>query len=88
MMMEINVNDLTNFLAESIVEVTFTKKDGSNRVMRCTLNRDIIPANKLPSGSGKTKTPNPDVFSVFDTDISDWRSFRKDSITQISFPKN
>lgn len=88
MMMEINVNDLPNFLAEQIVEVTFTKKDGSNRVMRCTLNKDIIPVNKLPTSSGSTRKTNPDVFSVFDTDIHDWRSFRKDSITQISFPKN
>lgn len=88
MMTEINVNDLPQFLAEQIVEVTFIKKDGSNRVMRCTLNKDIIPVNKLPAGSGSIRKPNPDVFSVFDTDIHDWRSFRKDSIIQISFPKN
>lgn len=65
------------------VTVTFTKKDGSSRIMNCTLAESLIPSNKTPKGDAVTTTPNDEVQKVFDTDIGEWRSFRWDSITAI-----
>ena len=69
---------LTNLLKEYVIEVTFTKKDGTERVMNCTLHEDYLPET---TGSGKAA--NPDVLSVFDTEVEDWRSFRWDSVKSI-----
>ena len=36
--------ELIGKLKEGDVSVTFTKKDGSERVMKCTLKEDVIPS--------------------------------------------
>ena len=69
---------LTNLLKEYVIEVTFTKKDGTERVMNCTLHEDYLPET---TGSGKAA--NPYLLSVFDTEVEDWRSFRWDSVKSI-----
>jgi hypothetical protein len=64
--------------------VTFTKKDGSNRDMFCTLVESRIPTDKQP----KTETTSKDSGSalrVFDTEKQEWRSFRWDSVTKVGF---
>jgi hypothetical protein len=64
--------------------VTFTKKDGTNRDMFCTLAESRIPQDKQP----KTETTTKDSGSalrVFDTEKQEWRSFRWDSVTQVRF---
>jgi hypothetical protein len=38
---------IQNILFENIAIVTFTKKDGTSRVMKCTLDPEILP-KKLP----------------------------------------
>ncbi len=69
-------------LKSGVLTISFVKKDGSGRKMACTLAEDLIPSEKLPKGSGKTE--NPAVLAVFDTEKSEWRSFRWDSVTEIS----
>ena len=69
---------LTKLLAEYVVEVTFTKKDGTERVMNCTLIEDYLPET---TGSGRAA--NSDALAVFDVDVDGWRSFRWDSIKAI-----
>ena len=69
---------LTKLLAEYVVEVTFTKKDGTERVMNCTLIEDY-----LPETTGTGRAANSDALAVFDTDVEDWRSFRWDSIKAV-----
>jgi hypothetical protein len=64
--------------------VTFTKKDGTNRDMFCTLAESRIPTDKQP----KTETTSKDFGSalrVFDTEKQEWRSFRWDSVTKVGF---
>lgn len=73
---------LKNLLHETVVEVTFTKKDGTERVMRCTLDEDVVP----PTGDKqrtvkRSETAQP----VFDIRAQEWRSFRWDSVKSISF---
>ena len=65
-------------LEESIVEVTFTKKDGTERVMNCTLLEDY-----LPETTGAGRSAGSDALAVFDVDADGWRSFRWDSIKAV-----
>lgn len=65
------------------LNVEFTKKDGSNRKMRCTLREDVLP--KLDGVVQGEPKDNINSVSVFDLDKSEWRSFRYDSIKSIKF---
>jgi hypothetical protein len=69
---------LAGMLEQSIVEVTFTKKDGTERVMNCTLLEDY-----LPETTGAGRSAGSDALAVFDVDADGWRSFRWDSIKAV-----
>jgi hypothetical protein len=60
-------------LHENVMEVIFTKKDGSERTMVCTLNLDNIPVEHHPKEKGKNKNTNNIV--VYDIENRGWRSF-------------
>jgi len=64
--------------------VTFTKKDGTERVMKCTLQEALIPASQTAKENTARKI-NKDVLAVFDLDKSAWRSFRLDSVKNVEF---
>ena len=70
---------LAGMLEQSIVEVTFTKKDGTERVMNCTLLEDY-----LPETTGAGRSAGSDALAVFDVDADGWRSFRWDSVKSVS----
>ena len=74
---------LRTLLHEGIVGITFIKKDGSERLMQCTLAESKIPSEFAPKGSEKAKSD--EVLPVFDVENDGWRSFRWDSITKIEF---
>lgn len=74
-------NWLTSMLKMGGVELTFTKVDGSERVMKASLEEDKIPVYE--NKTGRKKTQNLDVVSVVDLDINEWRAVRYDSIKQI-----
>ena len=74
-------NEVLDALRNGILDVAFTKADGSERKLICTLNEDRIPADKKPKGTGHTK--NDAVLPVFDMENNSWRSFRWDSIQKI-----
>jgi hypothetical protein len=68
------------------VTVKFTKKDGSERTMVCTLNETKIPAEMLPKAKedgSSTPSFTTDAVRVFDTEKTEWRSFRYDSIKSV-----
>jgi hypothetical protein len=69
--------------------VVFTKKDGTQREMFCTLNEGRIPADKLPksqaSDSPTAGQGNDTAIRVFDTSIQEWRSFRWDTVKHVRF---
>lgn len=64
------------------VRVTFTKKDGSERKMLCTLIEGSIPSDKRPKTETDSQTSGSAV-RVFDTEVNEWRSFRWDSVTKV-----
>ena len=68
---------LKGLLRQGIVTVEFTKKDGTNRIMKCTLSENKIPTENVPKGSGKAQ--NDEALAVFDVEANGWRSFRYDS---------
>lgn len=65
------------------VKVTFTKKDGSERVMNCTLKEGVIVPHEKKTD--REKKVNEELLSVWDLDKSEWRSFRYDSVKKIEF---
>lgn len=64
--------------------VTFTKKDGTERVMKCTLQPDLLPKQEVTE-SKRAKKENTDTLSVFDIEKQEWRSFIVKSVKQVQF---
>jgi len=77
---------LRSHLKYGPVTVTFTKKDGSERIMKCTTNPTYIMFKEPASvESNREKKINEDVMPVFDMEAGHWKSFRWDSIKSVSF---
>lgn len=76
---------LVDMLRHNVVTVTFTKVNGEERIMRCTLRGDVIPNASTRNGDvvveGKTSSNN---VSVWDVEANGWRSFRVNSVKSIS----
>jgi hypothetical protein len=79
--------DIKTVLTENVAEITFTKKDGTERLMKCTLKSDIVPERDVVGVIGKveekTRLVNTEVLPVWDIVKSAWRSFRVDSVKAI-----
>lgn len=78
---------LKGHLAFGPVTVTFTKKDGTERVMECTTSAKLVPQEELKESSEpkREKKKNDDVMPVYDLEAKAWKSFRWDSIKQVRF---
>jgi hypothetical protein len=77
---------LKSHLAYGPVTVIFTKKDGTERVMNCTTNPELVPSVEIKeSVEKKEKKVNEDVMPVYDLEVKAWKSFRWDSIKQVRF---
>ena len=74
---------LRGMLSTNTVTVTFTKKDGTERVMNCTTNPVVVPKVEIKEGATPRKQSET-TMRVFDTDIKEWRSFTTKSIKQIN----
>jgi hypothetical protein len=68
-------DELKQMLQENQCEVTFTKVDGSVRVMPCTLKSDLLPVIETKTEKA-AKKENLDTLSVWCLDKKEWRSFR------------
>lgn len=77
---QISYSKLTNALKKEIVTVIFEKKNGTTREMNCTLMEDYVSLVKNPTYSEKES----DTISVWDVEVSGWRSFRLDSVKYLS----
>lgn len=69
--------------------VVFTKKDGTERELFCTLSESKIPADKQPKPQEANSTVGRSVSDeaqrVFDIEKQEWRSFRWDSVKEVRF---
>ena len=84
-------------LQNSEITVTFTKADGTNREMLCTLDRNRIPVSVAKPVSTTApvdgivreskkprKEPDPHSLRVYDLEKQEWRSFRFDRLRKVS----
>tara|TARA_B110000467_G_scaffold148795_1_gene154936 strand:- start:739 stop:984 length:246 start_codon:yes stop_codon:yes gene_type:complete len=70
---------LVEGLKNNLVKVVFTKVNGDERTMMCTLHHSVLPEPILTEEDRKI---NPDTISVWDINNGGWRSFRLDSIKE------
>jgi hypothetical protein len=81
--MEFNREQLVEMLQQGVIRVTFEKVDGSTRVMDCTLKSEFLPEeyqNKAPMLTEE----RGNTLAVWDTGVSQWRSFRIASVKSVS----
>lgn len=74
-------------LYKTICRVVFTKVNGEERVMHCTLNESMIPQTTKETEK-RTKKENSEVQAVYDVDSQGWRSFRWDSLKEFKSDLN
>jgi hypothetical protein len=78
-MLTLTKDQYQEMLRDNICTVVFTKKDGTERTMRCTLKQDVIEGNDLvPVGSGII-VPDYQVRCI-DVEKKAWRSFNIDTV--------
>jgi len=79
------------------ITVTFTKADGTDREMICTLNGTKIPLKPLAPTTSTApvdgivreskkpkKAPDPHSIRVYDLEKQEWRSFRFDRLKKVT----
>jgi hypothetical protein len=77
-----------SLLKNEIVTITFTKKDGTERSMQCTLKPDLLPVTEVIESTGEDKpkrAKSETSVAVFDLDVNGWRAFSIDSVKTITF---
>ena len=76
--------NIREFLLDEIIEVCFTKKDGTERKMLCTLKAEHIPAYNTPILEDEAgAVENKSYMNVFDVENNGWRSFIIDNVKYI-----
>ena len=75
-------DELKQMLQENQCEVTFTKVDGSVRVMPCTLKSDLLPVIETKTEKA-SKKENLETLSVWCLDKKEWRSFRVSNVQTV-----
>jgi hypothetical protein len=75
--------ELAKALSEQNAEVTFTKKDGTDRLMKCTLREDIaVPYEKKTE---RTREGIPSILPVWDLEADAWRSINMNTIKEVKY---
>lgn len=77
-----NYNQIVERLRNGVCTVTFTKVDGSQRVMTCTLQSKYLPEEFQNRAPVLTETVG-NAISVWDINANGWRSFRVDNVIEI-----
>lgn len=73
-------NELLDSLSMHIIQVRFTKLNGDERIMSCTLVPEFISDPVVWSKNPPKRKENPGVISAWDVDKGEWRSFRLDRV--------
>ena len=78
-------HEIVEQLAKGVHSITFTKVDGTERTMPCTLDLTLLPPVVVTEIEEKKvpRTLNMDTLRVFVTDINEWRSFRIENLKSI-----
>ncbi len=72
-------------LTENVAEIYFTKVDGTQRRMKCTLLPHLLPPNTDLNylHEEHKKADNLNVIACWDLENGGWRSFRIDSVKMV-----
>jgi len=77
---------LISELRQHVLDVYFTKVDGTPRRMRCSLRPDFLPERYISEGEIHQEkafhAENPEVIRVWELD-NGWRSFRIESVEYV-----
>ena len=71
----------TEALKDAVCTIEFTKVDGSDRIMDCTLQSVMLPETK-----GTVNSLSSDLLRVFDVEVGGWRTITLSKVK--SFIKN
>lgn len=74
---------MAEVLRENVMDVTFTKVNGEQRVMSCTLRPDVVI--QYEKKSDRVKVSNEDILPVWDVDAEAWRSFHVSKVTDFDY---
>jgi hypothetical protein len=76
-----DLDQLRNDLKVGIVNIAFTKTDGTVRYMKATLQESYLPefSKVLAEANHKRGT----AFAVWDVEAEDWRAFRPESLISV-----
>ena len=75
--------DLTTSLRVRDAEITFTKKDGTERIMKCTLRENVaIPYEKK---TDRTREGIENILPVWDLEANGWRSVNIETIKDVKY---
>lgn len=77
-------NWMKDMLRVGPAQVIFTKKDGTERIMNCTLQAERLPKVEVKEDKVPRKQ-NTDTLAVYDLDNQGWRSFTIKSVKSITF---
>lgn len=80
-----NKSNVVHMLHNNVVTVTFIKLNGDERVMKCTLLPEYLPASVIVDGRTiVNEDGGRNNVAVWDIDAAGWRSFRVDSVKTLS----
>lgn len=79
-----NREDMVTQLRENACRVIFTKVNGEERDMVCTLQTDQIPEAMQPKSDAKY---NDEVIRAFDVNKQEWRSFKVANVLSFTCDK-
>lgn len=71
-------DEMLEKLREGVCKVTFTKINGEERIMDCTLAMDFIPEDRRPK-TGKEYSDT--IVRAFDVNKGEFRTFRPDFVS-------
>jgi hypothetical protein len=74
---------LQDQLRSGVTTITFTKVDGTERVMKATLDPALLPEQTDIEEYISERRQNEEVLAVWDVEKEGWRSFRLENVTRV-----
>jgi len=75
--------ELQQALSKLNADITFTKKDGTERVMKCTLRNDVVVPYEKKTDIVREGKDN--IMPVWDLEAEAWRSVNVDTIKEVTY---
>ena len=79
-MVNYNKQQIAEQARNGIINVRFTKVNGEERDMKCTLLSEYLPNQQEMDF---TEVDSKDYLAVWDVEVNGWRSFRIESVSEV-----